>query len=133
VSPARNIQRQAADEQRFTRLAETTGPRVLAYLSRRVDPPGDAADVLAEVLATAWRRVGDLPADDEEAAAWLFGIARGPSPTTAAAKPAATPLPTASVPTSSIASAKRPHRPMRLSPFATPSPACPPTTGSCSP
>jgi RNA polymerase sigma factor (sigma-70 family) len=77
VSPARNIQGQAADEQRFTRLAETTGPRVLAYLSRRVDPPGDAADVLAEVLATAWRRVADLPADDEEAAAWLFGIARG--------------------------------------------------------
>ena len=33
--------------------------------------------MLAEVLATAWRRVADLPADDEEAAAWLFGIARG--------------------------------------------------------
>jgi RNA polymerase sigma-70 factor (ECF subfamily) len=33
--------------------------------------------VLAEVLAIAWRRVADLPADDEEAAAWLFGVARG--------------------------------------------------------
>jgi RNA polymerase sigma factor (sigma-70 family) len=65
------------DRPRFTRLVETAGPRVLAYLARRVDPPGDAADLLAEVFATAWRRVGDLPAGDGEAAAWLFGIARG--------------------------------------------------------
>jgi RNA polymerase sigma factor (sigma-70 family) len=69
--------RERGDKARFTRLAETQGPRVLAYLARRVDPPGDAADVLAEVFATAWRRVLDLPAGDGEAAAWLFGIARG--------------------------------------------------------
>jgi RNA polymerase sigma factor (sigma-70 family) len=74
VSPDR---RPGADQTRFTQLAETAGPRVLAYLTRRIDPPGDAADVLAEVLAIAWRRVVDLPADEGEAAAWLFGIARG--------------------------------------------------------
>ena len=73
MSPDR---RPGADQTRFTRLAETAGPRVLAYLTRRIDPPGDAADVLAEVLAIAWRRVVDLPADEGEAAAWLFGIAR---------------------------------------------------------
>jgi DNA-directed RNA polymerase specialized sigma24 family protein len=74
VSPAR---RSGADQTRFTRLAETAGPRILGYLARRIDPPGDASDVLAEVLAIAWRRVADLPADEGEAAAWLFGIARG--------------------------------------------------------
>lgn len=77
MSPARTTGRERGDQARFTRLAETAGPRVLAYLARRVDPPGDAADLLAEVFATAWRRVDDLPADDGEAAAWLFGIARG--------------------------------------------------------
>jgi RNA polymerase sigma factor (sigma-70 family) len=74
VSPDR---RPGGEQTRFTRLAETTGPRILAYLARRIDPPGDAADVLAEVLAIAWRRVADLPTDEGEAAAWLFGIARG--------------------------------------------------------
>ena len=77
MSPAHKARRAGADQARFTRLAETAGPRVLAYLARRVDPPEDAADLLAEALATAWRRVTDLPADDGEAAAWLFGIARG--------------------------------------------------------
>ena len=74
MSPAR---RSGADQTRFTRLAETAGPRILGYLARRIDPPGDASDVLAEVLAIAWRRVADLPADEGAAAAWLFGIARG--------------------------------------------------------
>jgi RNA polymerase sigma factor (sigma-70 family) len=77
VSPAGAAKGQGADQARFTRLAEAAGPRVLAYLARRVDPPGDAADLLAEVLATAWRRAVDLPTDDEQAAAWLFGIAKG--------------------------------------------------------
>ncbi|WP_020572298.1 RNA polymerase sigma factor [Parafrankia discariae] len=63
-------------EQRFTRLVSTTGPRLLAFLTRRVDPPADAADLLAELLMTAWRRVADLPSDDGSATAWLFGIAR---------------------------------------------------------
>lgn len=66
MSPDR---RPGGEQTRFTRLAETTGPRILAYLARRIDPPGDAADVLAEVLAIAWRRVADLPTDEGEAAA----------------------------------------------------------------
>ncbi|EFC85912.1 RNA polymerase sigma factor [Parafrankia sp. EUN1f] len=63
-------------EERFTGLVSAVGPRVLAFLARRVDPPADAADLLADVLMTAWRRVGDLPPDDDAAAAWLFGVAR---------------------------------------------------------
>jgi RNA polymerase sigma-70 factor (ECF subfamily) len=64
-------------EQRFTRLVESAGGRVLAYLTRRVDPACDAADLLSDTLAVAWRRIGDLPADDEQATAWLIGVARG--------------------------------------------------------
>ncbi|HEX5596167.1 MAG TPA: sigma-70 family RNA polymerase sigma factor [Micromonosporaceae bacterium] len=64
-------------ETRFTRLADSAGARVLGYLIRRVDPVSDAADLLADVLATAWRRIDDLPEDDATASAWLFGIARG--------------------------------------------------------
>lgn len=47
---------------------------LLNYFRRRV---GDehAADLLAECLATAWRRVALLPDEPEAARRWLFGIA----------------------------------------------------------
>lgn len=66
-----------SSERRFTLLVESTGDRILSYLTRRVNPPCDAADLLADTLTVAWRRIADLPADDGQAAAWLFGIARG--------------------------------------------------------
>lgn len=50
---------------------------VLGYLTRRVDSPEDAADLLGETLLVAWRRKNDLPADDERARMWLFGVAKG--------------------------------------------------------
>jgi RNA polymerase sigma-70 factor (ECF subfamily) len=56
-------------------LLEVHAVDVLAYLQRRTDHQ-DAADVLSEVLALAWRRVGDLPTDDERARMWLFATAR---------------------------------------------------------
>lgn len=40
-------------EEWFTGLVSAVGPRLLAFLARRVDPPTDAADLLAEVLMTA--------------------------------------------------------------------------------
>lgn len=49
---------------------------LLAYLERRVEPREDAADLLAETMIVAWRRVADIPADDEDARRWLFGVAR---------------------------------------------------------
>lgn len=62
---------------RFEMLAETAGPRVLAYLARRCAQPADAADVMSEVFLVAWRRRDDLPGDDDAAVGWLFGVARG--------------------------------------------------------
>ncbi|MDX6556073.1 MAG: hypothetical protein QOD86_2268 [Miltoncostaeaceae bacterium] len=63
-------------EARFDALARDLGPRVLAYLARRVDPPADAADVLAETLIVAWRRLDDVPAGEREALVWLVAVAR---------------------------------------------------------
>jgi RNA polymerase sigma-70 factor, ECF subfamily len=47
---------------------------VLRYLRRRV-PDADAADLLAETLTVAWRRIALLPGDPTEVRRWLFGIA----------------------------------------------------------
>lgn len=62
--------------ERFVGACNATGPRVLAYVARRTPVRADAADVFADVLTVAWRRVDELPEADDEAAAWLFGIAR---------------------------------------------------------
>ncbi|WP_104435203.1 RNA polymerase sigma factor [Kineococcus xinjiangensis] len=57
-------------------LVEAHGRDLLAYLERRTSPVEDAADLLSETLLTAWRRVGDLPGEDEAARMWLFVTAR---------------------------------------------------------
>lgn len=64
------------DEQRLEQLAETHAPRVLAYLARRTNDPADTADVFQAVLMTAWRRLSDVPDDDQAALAWLLSTAR---------------------------------------------------------
>jgi len=51
-----------------------TAPDLLHYFERR--DRNDAADLLAETLVVAWRRVDDLPEDVVQARMWLFGIAR---------------------------------------------------------
>ena len=48
---------------------------LLAYFRRRLAPE-DAADALADLMVTAWRRQKAVPADPLEARLWLFGIAR---------------------------------------------------------
>jgi len=63
-------------EAQFEALARHASPRLLGYVTRRVDEHADAADVVAEVLLVAWRRNGSIPADDDEALLWLLGIAR---------------------------------------------------------
>jgi RNA polymerase sigma-70 factor (ECF subfamily) len=50
------------------------GP-ILGYLLRRTDNPDDAADALAEVFLTAWRRLADMPAGPQDRL-WLYGVAR---------------------------------------------------------
>lgn len=54
---------------------DRNSPDVLRYLERRLGPE-DAADALADVMMTAWRRATSLPNQDEQARMWLFGIAR---------------------------------------------------------
>jgi RNA polymerase sigma-70 factor, ECF subfamily len=63
-------------EQRFSRLVEQHADAVHRYLRNRLSSGDgmDAEDVLADVMAIAWQRLDDIPADAE--APWLFGVAR---------------------------------------------------------
>lgn len=60
---------------RFERLYAATFAHLLGYAVRRCDAAEDAADVVAETFAIAWRRFDKVPGDDE-ARLWLYGIAR---------------------------------------------------------
>lgn len=48
---------------------------LLAYFEYRARG-AEAADLLSETMATAWRRIDAMPNDSTEARMWLFGIAR---------------------------------------------------------
>jgi RNA polymerase sigma-70 factor (ECF subfamily) len=48
---------------------------IYAYAIRRVGSGHDAGDVAAEVFATAWRRIDEVP-DPPEDLLWLYGVAR---------------------------------------------------------
>ncbi|WP_298753151.1 RNA polymerase sigma factor [uncultured Serinicoccus sp.] len=63
-------------ETRLEVLAAELAPALLQYFVRRTDPPADAADLLSETLLVMTRRSADLPADDEQARMWAFGVAR---------------------------------------------------------
>lgn len=56
-------------------LLERSARDLLRYFERRVGPE-DAPDALSETMTTAWRRESSMPASDEEARLWVFGIAR---------------------------------------------------------
>jgi RNA polymerase sigma factor (sigma-70 family) len=62
-------------EQRFRRLFDAEARSVLGYALRRVESREDAADVVAETFAVAWRRIADVPPGDQ-ARPWLYGVAR---------------------------------------------------------
>lgn len=64
----------AATDQRFREIFSANFDAIQAYCLRRL--PGDeAADATSEVFLVAWRRIEDLP-PDEDARLWLFGVAR---------------------------------------------------------
>jgi RNA polymerase sigma-70 factor (ECF subfamily) len=65
-----------SDRDRLRAVAEANSRALFAYLARRVADREDAADLLSETLLATWRRLRDLPADDEAARMWMFGIAR---------------------------------------------------------
>ncbi|MFI7444835.1 RNA polymerase sigma factor [Nonomuraea indica] len=60
---------------RFEAVYAQTYEQILGYAVRRCDAPEDAADVVAETFAIAWRRVDALP-PGEQARLWLYGVAR---------------------------------------------------------
>ena len=59
-------------QEHFTAMFREHYPRVLAFVSRRVDQ-ARAHDVVAETFATAWRHADRLPA---EPLPWLYRVAR---------------------------------------------------------
>jgi RNA polymerase sigma-70 factor (ECF subfamily) len=62
-------------EARFESLYAQHGRAVLAYAVRRSSDPHDAADVVAETFLVAWRRLDEMPAN-QDARLWLYGVAR---------------------------------------------------------
>ncbi|GMA23757.1 DNA-directed RNA polymerase sigma-70 factor [Luteimicrobium album] len=60
--------------ERFVIAVDRCSPDLLRYFSRRGGP--DAADLVSETVAIAWRQHRRLPPDSTEARMWLFGIAR---------------------------------------------------------
>ena len=62
-------------ERRFRALYEWGRPRLLAYALRRTPSPEDAADVVAETFAIAWRRLDAIP-DGEASLLWLYAACR---------------------------------------------------------
>ncbi|MFE3447305.1 RNA polymerase sigma factor [Nonomuraea sp. NPDC059194] len=60
---------------RFAELYEETYTALLGYALRRCHDPEDAADIVAETFAVAWRRIAKVPEGDE-ARLWLYGVAR---------------------------------------------------------
>lgn len=62
-------------EERFRDVYDSVRARVLAYALRRTSSPEDAADVVAETFAIAWRRLDDVPMGDDRIL-WFYATAR---------------------------------------------------------
>lgn len=67
--------RESSDEVKFTSAYEAHARTLLGYALRRTATPADAADVVAETMLTAWRRLNVVP-DEPETILWLYGVAR---------------------------------------------------------
>lgn len=59
----------------FRRLFAANYEDLLRFVERRVHPV-TAEDVVADIFLVAWRRLRDVPKPEEEARAWLFGVAQ---------------------------------------------------------
>lgn len=65
----------AADPRaRLEEIYEAWSGLILAYAARRTSDAHDAADIVAETFAIAWRRIHDVPPGDE-ARPWLYAVA----------------------------------------------------------
>lgn len=63
------------DSASFEALYTATFAHLLGYALRRCGDVEDAADVVAETFAIAWRRIDTVPPGDG-ARLWLYGVAR---------------------------------------------------------
>jgi RNA polymerase sigma-70 factor, ECF subfamily len=64
--------------QRFDDLYQTNYPAIFRYVLRRLAPGSkieDAADITADVFATAWTRIQKVPPFPDDRF-WLYGVAR---------------------------------------------------------
>lgn len=62
-------------EHTFRMLYEAVYPDLLKFVQRRAHPD-HAEDVAADAFLVVWRRFDELPRLNEDARAWIFGIAR---------------------------------------------------------
>lgn len=62
-------------EDRFSALYHANARSLLGFAMRRCDRPEDAADVVADTMLVAWRRIDEVP-DGDVARLWLYGVAR---------------------------------------------------------
>jgi RNA polymerase sigma factor (sigma-70 family) len=67
-------ERRSDDQVAFERLYREHFEAMYAYVMRRA-ASADTGDLVADVFATAWRRIADVPGVPEEKL-WLFGVAR---------------------------------------------------------
>ncbi len=68
-------QDRAGHEARYRALYADHVDAVMGFALRRAARPEDAADVTAETMLVAWRRLGDVP-DGPGTRPWLYGVAR---------------------------------------------------------
>lgn len=61
-------------EQDFVRLYDATYPQLRRFVERRC-APDHVDDVVSQVYLVAWRRWAAVPAPDDQARAWLYGVA----------------------------------------------------------
>jgi RNA polymerase sigma-70 factor, ECF subfamily len=59
----------------FRLLYESSYADLLKFVQRRTEP-ANAEDVVAEAFLVVWRRFSEIPAQEGDARAWVFGITR---------------------------------------------------------
>lgn len=62
-------------EETYRRLYAENVRSILGFALRRTGNADDAADVTAETMLVAWRRLHEMPVEDA-ARLWLYGVAR---------------------------------------------------------
>lgn len=62
-------------EDTFRTLYESVYSDLIRFVQRRAHPD-HAEDVVADAFLVVWRRLAELPDDQEDARAWIYGITR---------------------------------------------------------